>query len=349
VPIATHPNETDLILPLPGQGETWDPHTIHTHYFGFSVPEAAIGAFLYVRYQPAFPLCQGGVAIFRGHDNVELLDMAHLNYEMTMPWPSIDGATITTANGLSIEFLEPGRVARITYDSGDGTSVDVVQTAVTPLLARGHVMPGEEHASDPSLAPGGSEQFMHCTGTLVLDGETFAVDCFTPRDRSWRQTRVERRGAVPVPPVCWTPMYFGDDLIFNQISIEAPDADPGWRGIYDVPSDRPTHHFAWLHRDGETRAITRVRRQVLERHPATFAALRQEVEAEDEAGVVYRFAGSAIASASLPAWPNTSFHDSVYRWEDEQGRATHATCQEIWFDRYQRAIKSAARSASAAG
>src|SRR5258705_8194181 len=83
--IATQPPETDLILPLPATGESWDPHTIHTHYFGFSVPEAALGAFLYVRYQPAFPLAQGGVCIFRGLDNVSPLDMEFLDYEITMP------------------------------------------------------------------------------------------------------------------------------------------------------------------------------------------------------------------------------------------------------------------------
>ena len=46
--------------------------------------------------------------------------------------------------------MEPGRQARVTYASADGrTSIDVTQTAVSPLLARGHVVPGEEahHAS----------------------------------------------------------------------------------------------------------------------------------------------------------------------------------------------------------
>ena len=38
--------------------------------------------------------------------------------------------TITTANGLRIEFLELGRQARITYASGDGRcELDVLQTA----------------------------------------------------------------------------------------------------------------------------------------------------------------------------------------------------------------------------
>ena len=192
---ATRPPETDLILPLPG-GEHWDPHTIHTHYFSFSIPEAAIGAFLYLRYQPAFPLSQGGVAIFRGTDNISSMDIDHLNYEITMPWPDIDHNTISTANGLRIEFLEPGRVARITYTSVDGqVSFDITQTAVTPLFARGHVMPGEEaHHGDPGRVPGGSEQFMHCTGELHLNGEDYRIDCHAPRDRSWRQVREERQG-----------------------------------------------------------------------------------------------------------------------------------------------------------
>jgi hypothetical protein len=340
---AVHPPESDLILPLP-DGEDWDHHTIHTHYFGFSVPEAQIGAFLYIRYQPTFQLIHGGVSIFRGTDNVNAIDVDHLNYEVSMPWPEVKDNTITTDNGLSIEFVEPGRVARVTYTSADGrTSFDVTQTAVTPLLVRGHVMPGEDaHHDDPGRQPGGSEQFMHCVGELVLNGETFAVDCYAPRDRSWRQVRKESQGGVPVPPVGWSPMYFGEDLIFNQISFEAPDTDPEWKGIYEIPEGAPTHHFAWLHTNGETKQITRVRRDVLERQPHTFASLRQEIEAEDEDGNVYRFTGRAIATATIPAWPNVSFHDSVYRWEDEQGRVAHSTYQEIWFDRYQRAVKARA-------
>jgi hypothetical protein len=336
----THPPESDLWLPLPLDGEQLDPHTIHTHYFGFSVPEAALGAFLYVRYMPAFPLSQGGVCLFQGRENVQVTDMAFVDYEMTMPWPAIDGAVIETANGLRIEFVEPGRVARLTYTSPDGaTSFDVTQTAVTPLLARGHIMPGEETRQDGAGQAGGTEQFMHCTGELVLRGEHYDVDCHAARDRSWRQVRVERVGAVVTPPVGWTPMWFGEDLVFNQISYEAPDTDPAWLGLYDVPADRPTHHFAWLVRDGETIGINRVRRNVLEYDPHTYMALRQEIEAEADNGDVLRFSGEAIATATIPAWPNASFHDSLYRWEDEQGRTAHATYQEIWFDDYQRAMR----------
>jgi hypothetical protein len=337
--LPTQPPETDLILPLPGAGERWDPWTVHTHYFGFTVPEAEIGGFLYLRYQPAFPLCAGGAAVFRGLDNLEPADMEFLDYRLTMPWPEIDGATITTLNGLRIAFLEPGRTARVSFTSQDGeTRIDLLQEAVSPLITRGHVMPGEEHDSDPAQHPGGSEQFMHVTGELVLRGTRYEVDCLYPRDRSWRQVRVEAPSA-PVPPVGWSPMCFGEDLIFNQISFEAPDTDPAWLGVYQMPPDRPTHHFAWLVKDGETIAIEKVRRNVLERHPRLHAATRQEIDATDATGRVHRFTGTAIAMTAMPAWPNVVFRDSVFRWEDERGRVTHSTYQEIWFDAYQRAMK----------
>jgi hypothetical protein len=157
--------------------------------------------------------------------------------------------------------------------------------------------------------------------------------------------RVERRAAVPSPPVGWSPMYFGPDLIFNQVSFEPLDTDPAWAGLYTV-GDRPTHHFAWIIRDGETRSIKWVRRNVQEYHPRIHMAIRQEITTEDETGEVHRFTGEAIATASVPAWPNASFHDSVFRWQDEQGRVAHATYQEVWFDEYQKAMKQRMLAAS---
>jgi hypothetical protein len=306
---ATRNGAGDLHLPLPGRGQQLDPQTSHTHYFGFSIPEQAISAFVYVRYQPAFATCQGGVSIYREMDNPSPLDADHLDWQITMPWPEIDGTSITTANGLRIEILEPGERVRLRYASPDGeTSFDVIQIAVTPLLAR----------------PGGSEQFMHCTGGLALKGETFTVDCHAARHRSWNEVRVEDRRAVPTPPAAWTPMYFGDRLIFNQSCF----AD-----------DRLTHRFAWILVDGELRQVTSVRREVLEYHPQLYAAVRQEIEAVEEDGRVHRFFGDAIAMAAIPASPNAALRDSLYRWRDEDGGVAYATCQEIWFQDHQHAMK----------
>jgi hypothetical protein len=342
---ATQPGSTDLLLPTAKPGDGTHPYTVHTYYFGFSVPEAEIGAYLYFRAQPAFGLCQGGPVIFRGLDNTELLDAAWHDYRSTMPWPTITGNTVTTAGGYEIDWVEPGRVAVLRYRSpGGSVSFEVQQRGITPLLARGHIIPGEDdHHGKTSREPGGSEQFMHVTGSLTLRGEHFDIDCFHVRDRSWNQVRTEDPGgARRIPPLGWTPICFGDDLAFNTTSIEPPDTSPAWAGIYDTPPGEPFFN-SWVVRNGEPRKLVEVRRNVLRYHPVLLAAVEQELEAVDETGERYRFHGEAVAQAPIHSWPNIAFRDSVYRWteltEAGPGRVTHCTYQEVFYDEYLRGVK----------
>jgi len=48
-------------------------------------------------------------------------------------------------------------------------------------------------------------------------------------------------------------------------------------------------------------------------HPELFAAIEQDIEAEDDTGIIYHFKGSAVATAQLPSWPNNILVDSVFR------------------------------------
>jgi hypothetical protein len=348
MPVEPARPETDLLLPLP-TGEQWHQHKIHTHYFGFSVPEAELFAFTYMRAHPAFPLTQGGVCIFTGMDNNDPLDMAYIDYQLTMPWPTRKDNTFTTANGLSIEIIEPGKTARLTYSSPDGaTRFDVLQSAITPLFSRSFIMPGEELFHDNlELSHGGSEQFMHCTGELTLNGETYTIDCHHPRDRSWNQIRVEQPASMP--PTGWTPMYFGDDLILNVTSSESNSTNPAWAGLYQPKDDSSNIIFGWIYSrsDDLARRITKLRRNVLEHHPVNHMATRQEIELEDENGSKYNFRGQAIACAVIPQWPNLGYRVSLYRWEDESGRTSDTDFQEMWYAPYQRLMRERALAGGA--
>ena len=157
--LTVQPGDSDLWLPRPEAGAAVHPYTVHTHYFGFSVPGAGIGAYLYARYMPAFGLSQGGPVIFRGMDNVSLLDAEYHDYRATMPWPEVTGGRITFDNGYVIDFAKPGELVHLRYRSPDGdVGFDLEQRAVTPLFARGHIVPGEEaHHGHSGLAHGGSE------------------------------------------------------------------------------------------------------------------------------------------------------------------------------------------------
>jgi len=341
--LAVQPPETDLIISRPAPGEEWDPHTIHTHYFGFCVAEANVGVFTYIRYQPSFPLAQGGVLVYRGLENRFLADSLFMDHQITMPWPEVSGNAFKTANGLTYDFVEPGRRARLLFESEDGAaSFDVEAVAVTELAARGHVMPGEELHTD--RASGGSEQFMRYRGGLVVDGEEFEVDCHYARDRSWRQVRTESRDSPPGPPLCWTPVYFDETLAFNQVGFEDPASDPAWAGAYDIPAGAPTHHYAWVSRHGKVREIVDVRRTVTRAHPDTHAPLAMEIAATDDTGEEYRLSGEAIALSPLPAWPNLSAFESLMRWETPDGKVGYGPAQSVWSQRAQHALSKAAAS-----
>ncbi|MGQ0631015.1 MAG: DUF7064 domain-containing protein [Sporichthyaceae bacterium] len=349
--VATQPGSTDLLLPSADPGCSLDPYAVHTYYFGVSVPDAGIGVFVYLRAQPGFPLCQGGLVAFRGLDNTVLLDAEYHDYRATMPWPEITdtatGRVFTTVNGLVITVLEPGHLFRVQYRSPDGETVlDVEQRAISPLVARGHIVPGEEdHHGSTTHTPGGIEQFMHASGRLVLRGQEYPVDCLAVRDRSWNQIRTEPPGgAKRTPPIGWTPISFGEDFALNVTSVEHPDTNPAWLGTCELAPGAPLHYSGWLSVKGELRAVASVRRDVTDYHPSQFAALKQRVEIVDDAGEVHRFTGEAIAMAPMHSWPNIAFHDSVYRWTDEHGRSTHCTYQEIWYDDYQRARNAARRA-----
>ena len=139
---------------------------------------------------------------------------------------------------------------------------------------------------------------------------------------------------MPVPPVGWSPMYFGEDLIFNQICFEAPDTDPAWTG--HLRDARPTARRTTSPGCSEGDETLRDRARPPQRARVPPADLRcrcaRRSRPRTSTAACTASRGEAIATAPMPAWPNVSFHDSVYRWEDEQGRVAHATYQEIWFD-----------------
>lgn len=343
--LALAPGSTDLLLPRGQPGDHTHPYTVHTYYFGFTIPEAGIGGYLYFRAQPAFGLCQGGPVIYRGLDNTELLDAEFHDYRATMPWPTITDTTITVPNGYVIEWLEPGRLARLRYRSPDGAvRFELEQRAITPLLARGHIVPGEDdHHARAVDQPGGSEQFMHVTGELELRGERHSVDCLHVRDRSWNQVRTEDPGgARPHPPLGWTPICFGADLALNTTSIEPEDSDPAWKGLYQLPDGAQPFFNSWVVRNGEPRRLVSVRRTVHRYHPILHCALEQELEAADDTGERYHFGGHALALAPMHSWPNIAFRDSVFRWKNlTDDRVAHCTYQEICYDTYIRAQRHA--------
>jgi hypothetical protein len=328
------PIEMELHMPTPAPGAVWAPWTCNTHFFSFAVPEADIGAFLYIRWQPASMTSQGGVCLWQGCDALEMLDMDHHDYRVTMGWPKVElgGRKITTEQNYSIEYAEDLRSQRLTYDSRDGSaSFDLLATGVTPLYKRAHVVPTELLETGHAVEPGGFEQISKLDGELVLNGERHIVDCYGWRDRSWGQLRPEDTFASP--PMGLIPQYYGPDLAFSAVCIEHPDTEPSWKGIYDWPEDRSSLLYGWGVIDGEFLDMVDVRRDCSDFHPWLTCPRHQEIDVTFSNGRTVHVSGEMTAVASVFTWPNSLMRCAVYRWTAEDGRVTYDGYAEQYFDR----------------
>ena len=141
---------------------SWHPHTIHTYYLGFTFPEERIGAYVYLRCQPAFGMCGGGVVIHRGTDNLLTLDAEYSDYEATMAWPQVDGWTITTPTGLEREPHPRGEAIPERHERPQARCPRALtREAHTPRgAAAAHTPRGERHEAG---APTGGHRASSCT------------------------------------------------------------------------------------------------------------------------------------------------------------------------------------------
>ena len=107
-----------------------------------------------------------------------------------------------------VKVVEPLKRHRLTYaDAARKNRVEIDYEAVSPpvMFADGNHF----------------EQAMRGRGTLTLRGATFAVDCYTLRDRSWGKPRPE--DSLPLPAASWTQGIFGDDLAFSANIFDQAD------------------------------------------------------------------------------------------------------------------------------
>ena len=337
----TRPLETEIYIPAPAPGELWTPWIVHTHYYSFSADEGNIGAYLYLRWQPANHTSQVGICIFQGTDATESLDMAHHDYRNTLGWPEVsdDGRTFTTEQGYAIAYAEDLRSARLSYTSSDGsTSFDLDATGATPLYARGHVVPTEVGQDGHDLHPGGSDQIVHVVGELVLNDVRHAVDCYAFRDRSWGQLRPETTMATP--PVSCIPQYYGPDLAFNVVSLEHPDTNPAWTGIYEWPEGKSSVLYGWGVVDGEFVDVVDAVRDASDYHPLHTVPQHQEVDVTFSNGKTVHVSGDMVSMTTVFTWANSIVRCGVYRWTAPDGRTTYDSYQEMYFDgQYARELK----------
>ena len=155
-----------------------DPWWQETAWFTLMVPERKLYCYVYPWVKANQGILGGGVMVWddRGRHPWDAL---HWDYQWTYPYPELgDLRDITFPTGITMQCLEPLTKYRVTYEH-PRCSLDVTFDAILPA----HVL-GEDDDTSGTFS-GHLDQQGHVTGSITLDGERLAVDCYAMRDRSW--------------------------------------------------------------------------------------------------------------------------------------------------------------------
>jgi hypothetical protein len=183
-----------------------------TWYWTFAVPEAGINVHLYCWVHPNLEVVTSGLFAYRGLKRVNLAsELFDVHSFLSIKVIGGDGRDIRIPNGLRVRVIEALQHVHITFeDRARNTGIDVHMRAISDVIMRNN----NKHF----------EQLMHCTGTMVLRGEHFDIDCYKIRDRSWGELRPE--GNSHLPAYTWLTGAFGADLAFNMCAHDDPADDP---------------------------------------------------------------------------------------------------------------------------
>ena len=293
--------------------KTEKPHygLTETQYFGFSVPEHDIHAFLYLWYHPNLNVLAAGPMIMQGVKPVgqasEIFDYRNYLPDEQLN-PSLSNFTLDSS--YSVQMLEPGRVFRLTYkDEERDSGYDVTATAVSDIL----MWPSSRHF----------EQVMRMEGEVRLRGKSYAVGGYNVRDRSWGELRLEN--PVAGSPIVWTTGVFGDDFAFNITGFDDPDLNPVWAGKLPTVGGKP-HKFGWMIIDGKPVVVENAR-SVTTYDPVTLMPQSIEIEVQVN-GRTYDIRGMIKAGAPASPWMNNRAPICLARWECE-GRVGWGDLQQV--------------------
>lgn len=288
-----------------------------TQYFGFCIPERAIHAYGYLWHHPNLHVVGGGLFVWRGHKRTvthgELCDYRNYMSDRVL---EDDLHDYRLENGYGVKVVEPLKRHRLTYaDPARHNLVEIDYEAVSPpvMFADGNHF----------------EQAMQARGRLVLRGESFDVDCFTLRDRSWGKSRPEDN--LPLPGASWMQGVFGEDLAFSCNVFDQVQTSVELAGTPLALPEGRTLNGGWIHRDQRVGRLVKASKRI-ERVPGSRMPRKVELEITDELGRTLRIDGQSIASTAWMPWSNIFMPITLMRWDCE-GRIAHGDCQEgVWND-----------------
>jgi hypothetical protein len=269
-----------------------DPDWTETCWFTFTVPERRLSGQLYPFFKPTLGVLAGG-AYFWDNTGDQIWNCLYAKNFWHLPLPDEKLSDLKLANGASYKVIEPQHRYEIGYsdpDDGDEVSMKLTFTAsAVPNYL------GESHLDQPG----------RFTGEMVLHGETFGVDAFGFRDRSWGRRTQHGQGLT------------GSPASYGGYSYATASDQDGFHAItMDFGSGCIVIH-GYLLRDGVWAKLTDGIREVIERDPGTGAPTRVRLTARDTEGRSLEATGEMLNRLGFAINPNLWTWNCLTRWEYE--------------------------------
>lgn len=258
-----------------------------TTFLPFFVPEPGIFGNLYVLARPNLGVALSSVLVSEGLC-LQPYEVDFTDSQMHLPCPA-SFSRYTLANGLSVEATDGPRAYRFSYRSGlDSCRFDLEFKALhrpfdphdpreNPLLAT-----AAGQAADPRMGAhwvnGHFEVKGHVTGTLVLRGREYTVDCWEGMDHSWGP-----RPELGTRSAAWISANFGPGLAFHIAApLELVDGEVRYDGL----------RFGFVAEDGVVHGLVAAR---IEAVRAQMVPTAIRIVATDVRGREWQIEGHAVA------------------------------------------------------
>jgi hypothetical protein len=300
-----------MVLDTDGWGLTTEDDTFHprdddpwwteTVWFAWMVPERNLLGYFYPMFRPNLGVQAGGVLVF--DHTAELpweLPVFDYDWHQQIP-PGLDLRDGRLNNGMTIRCTVPNQSYELGYEGRDLKLALRADAVMKPLVTR----------ATPPFNKGHIDQICHVTGSMVLHGETIAVDSYAMRDRSWgprqdgRQPQVGYSYATQDPDNCWLAVTVGKGQEYNVTT--------GFHVRAGVWAQMVAGHRE-VERDGDGRPLT------------------YTLEASDTLGRTVTATGTMMSRQVFTAYPSMFCWNALVDWSGDGFRG-YGEDQDCWHPR----------------
>ena len=263
-----------------------DPFWTETCWFTFTVPERKLSGQLYPFFRRNQNVTAAGVYFWDDQGN-ELWNCRYAKNFWHLPIPDQPLSNIQLGNGIRYEVLEPLQKYAIGFDDPDADDLHVDLTF--DAVAKPNLL-GASHLDQPG----------RYTGTIVLEGEEFAVDSYGFRDRSWGPRS-----------------QFGDSLhgaTNGGYSYATASPKDGFHAITMNYGNGCIGIHGYVIRDGEWSKLKSATREVLQRDADTGFPRKVALDITDEAGRELHAEGTTLNQLAFPINPNLFTINCLTEW-----------------------------------